>query len=117
MVDSDATITESIRKMQAAKVSSLVVKPRCKGDAYGMLTRMDIMVNAFGPGPKRFNFSERQVYELMTKPLAMVSPGLKAKYAIRLMQRERIHRLPVFDGKEIVGILCNSDIFRRLRVH
>jgi len=115
-VKSDATVSEAIRKMQTAKVSSLIVEPRCKGDAYGMVTRKDILGRAVEPGPRRFNFSEGKVFEIMTKPLVTVPPGLKVKYALRLMKREGVRRLPVFDGKEMIGILCDSDVFKGLRV-
>jgi len=114
MIKSDATLTEAIKKMHAARVSSLVVEPRCKGDAYGIITRRDMVGRAFADGPQRLNFSETKVYELMTKPLVTISPGLKVKYAARLMHREGVRRLPVFDGDKIVGILSNTDLFRVL---
>lgn len=112
MIKSDATVSEAIRRMQVAKVSSLIVEPRGKGDAYGIVTRKDIVGRAVEPGPKRFNFSDRRVFELMTKPIVTVSPGIKCKYAVRLMMREGVRRLPVFDGKEMVGILSDTDVFR-----
>lgn len=113
-VRSDARLTDAIRKMNDAGVASLVVEPRWEGDAYGIITRRDILNEAFVPGPKRFNFSERRVYELMTKPFITVSPGLKVKYAARLLQRHSLHHLPVHDGAKMVGMLADSDIFKQL---
>jgi len=52
------------------------------------------------------------VHEIMTKPLITVSPGLSVKYCARLFAKTGIRRAPVFDGKKIVGILSNSDIFK-----
>ena len=115
-IRSDATVSDAIRKMQTAKVSSLLVEPRYKGDAYGIVTRKDILGRAVEPGPQRFNFSEGKVFELMTKPVVTIPPGLKVKYCLRLMKREGVRRLPVFDGKDMVGILSDTDIFKAVRV-
>jgi CBS domain-containing protein len=52
--------------------------------------------------------------DLMSKPLLMVSPGLDIRYVVRLMKMANIRRAPVFDGKEIVGILSNTDIIEAL---
>lgn len=111
---SNATLTDAIWKMKDAGTSSLIIEPRSKGDAYGILTRKDIVEKAVAAGPKRLNFSQHKVYEVMTKPLVTVSPGLKVKYAVRLMKSEGVRRLPVFDGKEMVGVISNTDVFRKL---
>ena len=42
-IKSHATASEAIRKMKDTGVSSLVVEPRFKGDAYGIVTRKDIV--------------------------------------------------------------------------
>jgi len=52
----------------------------------------------------------------MTSPLFMVSPGLTLDNCAKLMAMAGIRRCPVFDGKEIVGILSNTDIFNILEV-
>ncbi|HAM35430.1 MAG TPA: signal transduction protein [Elusimicrobia bacterium] len=113
-IKSNATLSEALEKMRKAQVSSLIVEPREPGDAYGILSRRDLVDRAFVPGPKRFNFSEHRVYELMTKPLVTISPGLKVKYAARMMRRANVRRLPVFDGQKMIGMLTDSDIFKRL---
>lgn len=113
-IKSDSTLWDALDKMRRSQVSSLIVEPRQAGDAYGIVTRRDLLEKAFAPGPKRFNFSEHKVYEVMTKPLVTVSPGLKVKYAARLLRRHNVHRLPVFDGQKLVGIITESDIFQKL---
>ncbi|MBA3062675.1 MAG: CBS domain-containing protein [Atribacteria sp.] len=59
---------------------------------------------------------EVKVFEIMSKPLITVSPGLALKYCARLFNHTGIRRAPVFDGKEIVGILSNTDIFKAIKV-
>lgn len=38
-------------------------------------------------------------------------PGLAIKYCVRLMEKAGVTRAPVFDGKEIIGILSFTDVF------
>lgn len=113
-VKSDATLTAAVKKMKEAGVSSLVVEPRYPGDAYGIVSRADVLEKAVKAGPRRFNFSSHKVFEIMTKPVVTVSPGLKVKYAVRLMDREKVRHLPVFDGSKVVGMVSHSDVFQRL---
>jgi len=104
----DQTVTEAVRKMRDEKVSSLVVERRGIEDAYGIITRKDVVSKVVSAGKQ---LDQVKVHEIMTKPLVMVSPGLELKYCARLMAMAGIRRAPVFDGKEIIGILSNTDIF------
>jgi CBS domain-containing protein len=107
-ISGSATVAEAVRKMRDRKVSSLIVERRNVDDAYGIITRKDVVTKVVSPGKK---LSEVKVHEIMTKPLIMMSPGLELKYCARLMAMTGIRRAPVFDGKQIVGILSNTDIF------
>lgn len=107
-IDGSATVAEAVQKMRERNVSSLVVERRSVEDAYGILTRKDVVSKVVSAGKK---LDEVKVYQVMSKPLVMVSPGLELKYCARLMSMAGIRRAPVFDGKEIIGILSNTDIF------
>jgi len=93
------------------KVSSLIVDRRNKDDAYGLVTKTDIVKKVIDAGPKRKNLSNAKVFQIMSKPVITVSPGLAIKYCGRVMNKSGVSRVPVFDGKQIVGILSMSDIF------
>ena len=110
-ISSSATVADALRKMQKLKVSSLVVERRNKDDAYGILTKTDIVTKVVEAGPKRKNLSKVKVFEIMSKPLVTVPPGLAIKYCIRLMKKSGVTRVPVFDSKQIVGILSMTDVF------
>jgi CBS domain-containing protein len=112
-VDGDKTVADAVRQMKKLKVSSLVVNRRSQEDAWGMLTRKDVVTKVIAPGK---DANQVKVFEIMTKPLVMVSPGLTLKYCARLMSMAGIRRAPVFDGKNIVGLLSNTDIFNALQV-
>jgi CBS domain-containing protein len=110
-IEGSATVAEALKKMRKKKVSSLVVEARSHDDAFGIITKKDIVTKVIDAGPSRRNFSTTKVYEIMGKPLVTVSPGLAIKYCARLMKMAGVTRAPVFDGKKIIGILSFTDIF------
>lgn len=111
-IDGDKSVADAIRLMREKKVSSLVVNRRASEDAWGMMTRKDVVSKVVDPGKDP---NEVKVFEIMSKPLIMVSPGLALKYCARLMNHAGIRRATVFDGKEIVGMLSNTDIFNAIK--
>lgn len=110
-IQEDATIKETIIKMKEKGVSSFIVDRKHHDDAYGIITRKDIVTKVVETGR---DLEYTKVKEIMSKPLLTVSPGLDIKYVVRLMKMADIRRAPVFDGKEIVGILSNTDILNAL---
>ena len=113
-IDGAATVAEALKKMREKKVSSLIVNRRDVGDAWGIVTKKDIVTKVVDPGPTRRNLSTTRVHEIMSKPLVTVSPGLAIKYSVRLMAKAGVTRAPVFDGKEIIGILSFTDVFNNM---
>ena len=112
-IDGNATVTEVVRLMRKLRVSCLLVRQRNHDDAWGIVVRKDVVNKVIDPGRDP---DEVRVFEIMTRPLIMVSPGLALKYCARLMHRAGIRRAPVFDGKQIVGLISNTDIFLALDV-
>jgi CBS domain-containing protein len=110
-IDGSSTVANALKKMREKKVSSLIVRRRDVADAWGIVTKKDIVTKVIDPGPTRRNLSTTKVHEIMSKPLVTVSPGLAIKYAVRLMNKAGVTRAPVFDGKEIVGIMSFTDVF------
>ena len=112
-IDGKATVAEAVRLMRKLRVSCLLVRQRNHDDAFGIVVRKDVVNKVIDPGK---DSDEVKVFEIMTRPLIMVSPGLALKYCARLMHRAGIRRAPVFDGKQIVGLISNTDIFLALDV-
>ena len=110
-IDGKLTVFDAIRMMRDKKTSSLLVNRRGKEDAWGIITRKDVVNKIVDPGK---NPKDVKVHEIMSKPLVMVSPGLALKYCARLFHQAGIRRAPVFNGKEVVGIVSNTDIFNAL---
>jgi CBS domain-containing protein len=112
-IEGTATVADAVKLMRKKKVSSLFVNRRSQEDAWGIVTRKDVVCKVVDPGKDP---ADMKVFEIMSKPLVTVSPGLALKYCARLFNAAGIRRAPVFDGKEIVGILSNTDIFNAIRV-
>lgn len=112
-INGSESVANAIRLMKEKRVSCLIVNRRGKEDAWGMFTRKDVVNKIVDPGkdPEKV-----RVFEIMSKPLIMVSPGLALKYCARLMNHAGVRRAAVFDGKEIVGLLSNTDIFNAIKV-
>ncbi|MFH1924145.1 MAG: CBS domain-containing protein [Planctomycetota bacterium] len=112
-IDGTATVADAVRLMREKKVSSVFVNRRGQEDAWGIVTRKDVVNKVIDPGKAP---ADVMVFEIMSKPLITVSPGLALKYCARLFNAAGIRRAPVFDGKEIIGILSNTDIFNAIQV-
>ncbi|WP_413175945.1 CBS domain-containing protein [Anabaena azotica] len=104
-----ATVAEAVKLMRLKELRALVVEPRHSGDAYGMVTEMDIVgkVAAFGRDPERVH-----VYEVMTKPCVVVNPDLDVEYVARLFANTGVWRAPVIQG-ELLGIISVTDILTK----
>jgi CBS domain-containing protein len=111
VVDGRATIAEAIAVMKRTKSLCVVIKPRWDGDAYGLLTARDVAVKAVGAGPKRLNFSEHQVAEIMDKPAIAAAAELEVKHAVRLMNRSGASGLLVLRDGAPAGTLTLEDVF------
>lgn len=110
-INEDAYISEVVDRMKEEKVSSFIVEKKDPNDAYGIITRKDIITKVIKIGRP---LAHTKVKEVTTKPLIVVSPGLDIKYVVNLMAMANIRRAPVFDGEKIVGIVSNSDIIASL---
>jgi len=110
-IDGSATVEEAVKMMNSKKIFSLIVNARNTDDAFGIVTRKDVVSKLVvqGKDPKTV-----KVHEIMTKPLITVSPGLSVKYCARLFSKTGIRRAPVFDGKKIVGMINNTGLLKTL---
>ena len=106
-IDGMASATEVAAMMRASKVSELLVAKRHDDDAWGIITLMDLVNGVILPGR---NAEKVFAYEIMTKPVLTIPAQMDIRYAIRLIQRMRIHRAPVEHLGEIVGMVTLSSL-------
>jgi signal-transduction protein with cAMP-binding, CBS, and nucleotidyltransferase domain len=102
-----ASVGEAAQKMRELHVSELLVAKRTQDDAWGIVTVQDMVREVIAPGLKP---TEVFVYEIMTKPVITLPADMDIRYAIRLIQRVNVHRAPVEDAGEIVGMITLSHL-------
>ena len=110
-VHKEVKLLTATKMMRDLSVSSLVVEPENDGDAFGIITRKDI-VEAIVMDPT--GCISLVVDDVMTKPALTVSAGLSILNCHQMMRMLGVRRLPVVDGAELVGILSNADVFAKL---
>ena len=104
------SLLDAVKKMQEFNVSSLIVESADRSEGYGIVTRKDLINKVLDAEPHdQFVL----VKDIMSRPIITVPPTLSVLASVKLMKRCNVRRVPVFDGGEIVGILSNSDIFRK----
>jgi len=101
-VDGMATSVEAAEMMRSHGVSELLVQKRNADDAWAIITIMDLIKEVIVPDKEG---KDVYVYEIMTKPVITVPADMDIRYAIRLIHRTGVHRAPVENKGEIVGMV------------
>lgn len=107
-IDGLATVGEAMQMMKQHHVSSLVVERRDGDDEVGLVEVADIAeeVIAKNRAPDRVS-----VYEVMTKPVVTLPPGMRVRYAVRLLARLGLSRAVVVDeSRNAVGMVTLRDL-------
>ncbi len=101
------TVSEALQIMRDKGVNFLIVDRRDKTDEYGIMLASDIAkeVLAKDRSPDRIN-----IYELMSKPVLFVRPGMDIRYCARFFDRFQISTSPVISKGQIVGIVSYNDL-------
>ncbi len=103
----DETIQECAKKMAKEEVGSIVIKD--KGELVGIISEKDIVEKVVANG---MDVSKVKASEIMIKDLITISPERDLYDAILLMGHEEIRKLPVVDGKKLIGLLTAKDILK-----
>jgi CBS domain-containing protein len=109
-IKESVSLLDAVRKMKEFQVSSLVVESDSEADWFGIVTQKDIINKLMDPEPGK---EYAIVGDVMTRPAITVPPIMSVLSCVKLMKRLNIRRLPVCAGRDIVGILSNTDIFRK----
>ena len=107
-IDGLATVSEAVQMMKRHHVSSLVVDRRDADDEIGLLEVADIAKEVIG----RNRAADRvSVYEVMTKPVVTLPPGMLVRYAVRLLVQLGVSRAVVVDEtRNAVGMATLRDL-------
>jgi CBS domain-containing protein len=109
VVDPDSSVSYAMTLMRRRNIHSVVVDVTDKNPAYGIVTTTDIRDKIVAA---ERNPAETTVREIMSGPLITARPEWTLKECSQVMQKNRIHHLPVADESgALVGLISATDIF------
>ncbi len=103
-IDEAESIQEAAQMMTDANVGCVIVTR--KDVPVGIMTERDFVTKVAAEGRPLFT----EVDEVMSFPLRVVSPDETVWDAAEIMRAKGIHKLPVQEGTQIVGIVTTTDI-------
>ena len=106
-VRQDADFQKALALMQEKKLRRLPVVDD-DGQLVGIIVERDLLVAAM-----RYLQSRVEVGDLMTRNVVTVGPDADLNEVARTMLERKIGGLPVVEHGRLVGIVTESDIFRR----
>lgn len=106
-IGEDSTVKEAAEVMNKFEIGCVIAVR--KGKAMGILTERDLLKRVIAEGKTA---SKTKVKDIMTSPLIVAEPGMDLAEAVKLMFQMKIKKLPVVDGKRLVGLVSLTDIAR-----
>jgi CBS domain-containing protein len=99
-IEKDMTLKAAAKLMSDKNIGSLVV---INGEKIvGIITERDIVTNASNLG--------KGVKAAMTKNVFTIGPNEELDNAAILMNKHKIHRIPVVENDKLVGIITATDL-------
>jgi CBS domain-containing protein len=104
IVSSKSSVFEAAKRMADNGIGCLIVVDDV---LEGIITERDILnkIVARGKNPEEVN-----VNDIMTPNVITISPDKDMEEASDIMSKNRIKRLPVVFGDEVVGIITSTDV-------
>ena len=107
IVDGMISVSEALNNMKYPETRTLIVDKRHEDDEFGVVMFRDIAKRVLAPdlSPERIN-----MYEIMSKPVIGVDPGMDVRYCTKLFDRFGLSRAPVIEDGAIIGLVSYTDI-------
>ncbi|MEM3672737.1 MAG: CBS domain-containing protein [Candidatus Bathyarchaeia archaeon] len=106
-IDENLTVKEAAEVMNKFEIGCLIAVR--KGKAIGIITERDLLKRVVAEAR---DANKTKVKDVMSSPLVVVEPSTDLEEAVRLMFQMKIKKLPVVDGKRLVGLVSLTDIAR-----
>lgn len=106
-IDEDSTVKEAAEVMNKFEIGCLIAVRN--GKAIGMITERDLLKRVVAEAK---DATETKVKDVMSSPLVVIEPSVELEEAVKLMFQMKIKKLPVVDGKRLVGLITLTDIAR-----
>jgi acetoin utilization protein AcuB len=118
-IHEDANVEDGLHLMRERKVRRLPVVDRA-GRLVGIVSDKDLLHAAPSPATSlsvhelHYLLSKLTVKRVMSSPVITVTPQMPLEQAACVMTDHRIGGVPVMEGRDLVGIITETDIFKVL---
>ena len=106
-VPSNVPVRKAVKLMNKKRIGCLVVIDY--GQITGILTERDILKRVVEEGK---NPQKTKISQIMTKHVIVGNPNMELTEAAKLMFVNRVKKLPLVDGRHLVGLVTLTDIAR-----
>lgn len=104
-VPKDATVAEAVATMNEHRIGSIIVKDGAK--CIGIFTERDVLMRVVATN---LVADKTPVRDVMTVHYQHVKEATTIEDAMQLMTEKRVRHLPVFRGKELMGMVSIGDV-------
>jgi CBS domain-containing protein len=107
-LDGDATITDVAKRLATESVGAV---PICDstGHLRGVVTDRDVVIDVVAAGK---NPDKVKAIDLVQGEAVTIGANDSVDEAIQTMMAHKVRRLPVIDGRKLVGMVSQADIAR-----
>jgi signal-transduction protein with cAMP-binding, CBS, and nucleotidyltransferase domain len=105
-----ATVGDALMSMMENKTDYLLIDRMGPNDAYGIVTRWDIVEGAIANG---VDLSKAPILDHSRKPLVTLNNlDLDLRWVAKKMSNENVSKIAVFDREEFLGFISDIDIMK-----
>ena len=105
-LDGNVSLQEAAEKMKDLKVGCVIILH--DKNPVGIITERDFVTKVAAEGRPLFT----SISEVMSSPLIMIDSEETIWEASELMKEKQIHKLPVKENDQIVGVVTTTDIVK-----
>ena len=105
-VDKSTSLQEAAQNMKKSNVGCVIVVDGTK--PLGIITERDFVTKVAAEGRPLFT----EISEIMSSPLITIGPEETIWEASEMMKEKSIHKLPVKENEQIIGIVTTTDIVK-----
>jgi CBS domain-containing protein len=111
-INSERTVREAAVALDRSGVGCVLVttKEDDHEKVIGIVTERDLVRRVL----TERGASELSVKSIMSSPLIVVDPNIRIEEAAKVMERNRVRRLPVVDEAGLAGVVAVSDLAKAL---
>jgi signal-transduction protein with cAMP-binding, CBS, and nucleotidyltransferase domain len=106
-LDGLATVRQALDTMKESKTDIIIVNKRHEHDEIGIVLLSDITKKVMA---KDRAMDRVNVYEIMSKPVISIDPGMDVRYCARLFDRFGISNAPVVEAGKVLGVVSYNEL-------